>query len=50
MKTTFPLYGAEENEVDRMAVYIAACFGKYFLESSLTAAAPSHDFQFFPPF
>ena len=41
MKTIFALNGAEENEVDRMAVYIAAFYGKHFLHSTLTAAALS---------
>lgn len=32
MKMVFALYGTEENEVDRMAVYIAVYYGKYFLQ------------------
>ena len=31
LKNVFVLHGREKKEVDRMAVYVAICYGKYFL-------------------
>ena len=47
LRDMFSLYGTEEAEVDRMAIYIGLFYGYYFLRSPLTASAPSNDLMFF---
>jgi hypothetical protein len=43
----FPMYGTEEADVNRMALYIGLFYGNYFLRSPLAAMAPANDLQFF---
>ena len=47
LQNLFPLWGSKVKEVKRMALYIGVFYGKYFLQSSLTASAPANDLRFF---
>jgi hypothetical protein len=44
---SFEMTPTELKQVERMAVYIGLFYGKYFLQSALTAAAPANDLHFF---